>query len=330
MNRLPTRPAKRWARCLATIACTLAPVLAASQEFPSRALRIVVPFPPGGPTDLSTRAVAAEMQAVLGQTVVVENKPGAAGSLGVDMVARSAPDGYTLGISGVGPTILLAALDPKLPYKPLKDLAYVGHTGATELLFVARAGLPASSMSELLSLARAQPGKLSYATSGSGGPIHVSFELLKGIAGIDLIHVPYKGDPPALNDLLGGQVDLGLLSAPIALPHVKAGRLKPLAAAGAQRSKLFPGVPTVAEAGLAGYEASVWTLLVAPAGTPPAVLARLNSALSAALRKPELREKYEQWGMATQPMTPEQTLEFVARESARWGRVIQEAKVTRE
>lgn len=304
--------------------------LASAQDFPNRPIRIVVPFPPGGPTDVSTRLIAVEMQRVLGQTVLVDNKPGAAGALGVDAVAKSPPDGYTLGISGVGPTILLAALDPKLPYKPLKDLAFVGHTGAGELFFVARQGLPVATLPELLSLAKAKPGGLSYASAGSGGPVNVSFELLKGMAGIELLHVPYKGDPPALSDLLGGQVDLGLLSSTAALSHVKGGRLKALAAAGATRSKIFPDLPTAAESGLPGYEAGVWTLLVAPAGTPAPAIARLNAALAAALRSPGLRNKYEQMGIVPQPMSPEQTLAFVSRESAKWIKVIQDAKVTRE
>lgn len=306
--------------------------VAAQAEFPNRPVRIVVPFPPGGPTDASTRLLAEDMQATLGQPVLVENKPGAAGAIGIDFVAKAPPDGHTLGISGVGPTILLSRLDPQLPYRPLADLSYVGGTGLSELMFVVANHVPARSLQELLQLARdrARGGKpLTYASTGQGGPIHVSFEYLKMLAKVDMTHVPYKGDPQQLQDLVGGQVDVGLLSMTAALPQIKSQRIRPIASAGAVRSKLAPELPTVAESGLPGYESNVFTLLVAPTGTPKAVVDRLNAALNAALGRASVQEKYAGMGMTPLMLTPAQTREFVHRETQRWSDVIREARVTR-
>lgn len=308
------------------LACTWA----GAQDCPGKAVRIVVPFPPGGPTDVSARLLADEMRALSGQAFVVDNRPGAAGALGIDHVAKSAPDGCTLGISGVGPTVLLAALDPKLPYRPLDDLAFIGHAGFSELILVGRRDLPASNPAQLLALARQHPGRLSYASSGSGGPVHVAFELLKSMAGLFIVHIPYRGDAASVNDLLAGHVDLAMLSSAVALPHIQAGRIKPLAAAGATRSQLLPELPTLSESGLAGYEAGVWQLLVAPAATPQATLARLSQTLATALKNPVLVERFKALGMATAPMSPEQTRAFAGRERDKWLRVIQAAKVTRD
>ncbi len=319
--------AKRW-----TLACwaALYVAAAAAQECPGKAVRIVVPFPPGGPTDVSTRLLADEMRAASGQVFLVDNRPGAAGAVGIDHVAKSAPDGCTLGVSGVGPTILLAALDPKLPYRPLTDLAFIGHSGYSELILVGRRDLPASTLPELLALARRAPGRLSYASSGSGGPVHVAFELLKSMAGLYVVHIPYRGDAASVTDLLAGHVDLAMLSSAVALPHLQAGRIKALAAAGSQRSRLLPDLPTVAQSGVAGYDAGVWTLLVAPAGTPPATVERLNQALSAALKSPAVVDKFLALGLAPAPMSPQETRAFVGRESEKWHRVVREAKVTRD
>lgn len=318
-------------RRLLTLLALLSTAAAASaQDCPGKAVRIVVPFPPGGPTDVATRLLADEMRAASGQAFVVDNRPGAAGAVGIDHVAKSAPDGCTLGVSGVGPTILLPALDPKLPYRPLTDLAFVGHSGFSELILVGRRELPASNVKELLARARREPGRLTYASSGSGGPVHVAFELLKAIARVFVVHIPYRGDAASVNDLLAGHVDLAMLSSAVALPYIQTGRIKPLAAAGAQRSRLLPDLPTIAEAGLPGYEAGVWTLLVAPAATPPALVARWNQTLGVALKSPAVAERFAALGLATQPMTPEQTRAFVQRESDKWQRVIRNAGVTRD
>lgn len=246
------------------------------------------------------------------------------------MLPSRRPTAARWGISGVGPTILLAALDPKLPYQPLTDLTFVGHSGFSELILVGRRDLPVTNFAELLAHVRKQPGRLSYASSGSGGPVHVAFELMKAMAGVFIVHIPYRGDAASVNDLLAGHVDLALLSSAVALGHIQAGRIKPLAAAGAQRSRLLPELPTIAQSGLAGYEAGVWTLLVAPAGTPTAAVARLNQTLAVALTNPTVTERFAGLGLATSPMSPEQTRAFVTLESEKWQRVIRDAKVTRD
>jgi len=331
----PSKDRRRVLTALAMAGASVAlPRAAWSQaDFPNRTIRIVVPFPPGGPTDVATRLLAQEMQATLGQPVIVENRPGAAGSLGINSVAKSPPDGYTLGISGVGPTILLPLLDPKLPYRPLTDLAYVGGTALTELMFVVGNHVPASNMQELLRLAReraAQGKALTYASSGQGGPIHVSFEYLKLLAKVDMVHVPYKGDPQQMQDLVAGQVDVGLITPTVALQQVQAGRIKAIAAAGSRRSRLTPDLPTAGESGLPGYQANVFTLLVAPAGTPSAVLDKLNSALNATLNKPAVLERFTQMGMSPLVFSAPQTRDFVHQETKRWTEVIQQTKVTRD
>lgn len=332
MKSIRPLPIRRRSCVMAAASVMLALGLPAQAEgdFPTKPIRIIVPFSAGGPTDAATRLLAKEMQATLGQPVIIDNKPGAAGALGIDVVAKSPPDGYTLGISGVGPTILLAAMDPKLPYKPLTDLAFIGNTGTTELMFVVGNQVPAKNMKELLQIARDKPGKLTYASAGQGGPVHVSFEYLKTLARVDLVHVPYKGDPPALQDLMGGQVDVGLISPTVALQQIKAGRIKPIASAGTVRSKLTPDLPTASESGLPGYESNVFTLLVAPAGTPAPVVDKLSHALNAALALPSVQEQYAAMGMAPNPMTPAKTREFVQGESAKWTQVIHTAKVTRD
>lgn len=315
-------------------AAALLPQAAWSQaDFPNRPIKIIVPFPPGGPTDAATRLLAQEMQGILGQPVIVDNKPGAAGAVGIQMVAKSPADGYTLGISGVGPTILLAILDPKLPYKPLTDLSFIGGTGLTELMFVVANHVPATNMQELLKLARerAQQGKpLTYASTGQGGPIHVSFEYLKLLAKVDMVHVPYKGDAQQLQDLVSGQVDVGLITPTVALQQVQAGRIKQIAAAGARRSRLTPDLPTASESGLPGYQANVFTLLVAPAGTPAPIIEKLNVALNASLNKTQTQDKYMQMGMSPLVVSPSQSRDFVQEETKRWTDVIQRTKVTRE
>ncbi len=321
------------AAAFSTLALSVTAPTRAQSDYPTHPIKIVVPFPPGGPTDAATRLLAQEMQASLGQPVIVDNKPGAAGALGIDMVAKAPPDGYTLGISGVGPTILLSLLDPKLPYKPLTDLSFIGSTGQTELMFVVARDVPANNMQELLRLAkeRAAQGKpLTYGSTGLGGPIHVSFEYLKLLAKVDMAHIPYKGDAQQLQDLMGGQVEVALLSPTVAIAQVKAGRIKEIAAAGARRSRLTPDLPTAAESGVPGYDANVFTLLVAPAGTPPAVRDKLNSALNDALKKTAVQNRYAEMGMAPQIMTASQTRDFIVEQTKRWGDVVRQTKVTRD
>lgn len=310
---------------VAVAAFVTAPALA--QGFPSRPLKIIVAYPAGTPTDAAARLLATDMQASLGQSVVVENRPGGDGATGVEAVARSAPDGYTLGIAGAGPTILLPALDPKRPDRPITNLAVVGVATSTDLVFVARPGLPVKSLPELVGYAKANPGKVKYATAGVGGLTHVVFEYLQATAHIELAHAPYKDDAPALDDLLAGRVDIGLLPSASALPQVQSGKLMALAIAGPRRSRQWPELPTAAEGKLLGYAASLWTVLVVPAGTPAPVIQRLNAALNGALRNPALADKLAQLGMVPTPFSVGQTRDFFAAENAKWSRVITDAIV---
>ena len=295
-----------------------------AQQYPVRPLKLIIPFPPGGSTDLGGRLVAAEMSANLGQPVIVENKPGAAGTLGVDMVAKSAPDGYTMGLSGTGPTILAHLLGPKTAYA-LKDLAIVGNTGLVEFMIVARPGLPYASVREIVAAAKANPGKLSFASSGTPG--HLAIEYLSSVAGIKLLHVPYKGDAPALNDVMGSQVDLGVLTIAVSLTQVRAGKAKGIAIASESRSPLLPDLPTVAESGVPGYEASAFTMLVVPAATPVASIERLNGALNAGLRKKELQDKFLSFGLVAVPGSAQAAAEVVRLDTEKWTRVIRDAKI---
>ncbi len=308
-----------------TVAVSVAP--AAAQEFPVRPLRIVVPDASGTSTDAAARLLATAMQASLGQPVAVENKPGARGTTGIETVARSAPDGYTLGIADVATMVLLPALDPKLPYQPFRDLAVVGVATSTALVFVARSGLPVKSLPELVHDAQSRPGKVKFA-SPDGGLAQFSFKLLQARAHIKLAHAPAADDAAALEDLLAGRADVGLLPALVALPQVKSGKLTALAFAGPQRSRQWPDLPTAAEASLPGYAASQWTVLVAPAGTHPVVIQKLNAALNAALRDPALAGKLGALGMTPSPFSVGQTRDILSAENSKWSRMIKEEKLT--
>jgi tripartite-type tricarboxylate transporter receptor subunit TctC len=326
---------QRWARALPAALVLLVWLVPASQlvtgdalaqGFPNRPMKFIVPFPPGGSTDAAGRIFAAEMAATLGQPVLVENRPGASGAIGVDAIAKSAPDGYTMGLSGTGPSVLVHIMGPR-PGFTMKDLIVVGHAGLVELIVVGRPGLPYNSIREIVAVAKASPGKISYATSGSGSPPHLSFEYLNSLAGIELLHIPYKGDAPALTDLMGNQVDLAILGVPGAVVQIKAGKIKPIAMTATTRSVALPEVPTVAESGVPGYDAAPFTLFVVPAGTPAPIVERLNAALNDALRKPSVVERFATFGITPVVMTPAAATEFLQRQTEKWAKVIRDAKV---
>lgn len=298
--------------------------LAEAQNFPSRPLKMVIPFPPGGSTDVAGRLVAGEMGGFLGQTVVVDNRAGAAGTLGIEQVARSAPDGYTMGLSGTGPTILAHVLGPKPSYT-LKDLAIVGNLGLVEFIIIARPGFPQTTIRDIVTFARANPGKISFA--GSGTPAQLAIELLNSVAGIQTLHVPYKGDAPALADVMGGQADLAALTIAVSIAQIKAGKVKAIAVASEARSPLLPDVPTVAETGAPGYEASAFNMLVVPAATSPAVIERLNAAANSGLRKKDVQEKFLSFGLVATPGTAQAAAEVVRRDTEKWLKVIRDAKI---
>jgi tripartite-type tricarboxylate transporter receptor subunit TctC len=326
------------ATCLALAATAVMGLLAApaamgqggQTAFPSRTLSMVVGFAPGGGTDIAARIIAKKLGENLGHQVLVENRPGAGGNIATELVARANPDGHTILLGSVGSLAVAPHLNSRLPYNPQRDLAPISMAVVFANVLVVHPSVPANSLAEYLKLANAKPGTMAYGTSGVGGAGHLAGELLKQMAKADLVHVPYKGGGPAMSDLLGGQIPSVFASAPSAVPHVKAGKIRALATTGATRSSFFPNVPTVAEAGYAGYEASNWYAYVAPAKTPREVIERLNREFVRVLGTPEVREQLFSNGMEAQPSTSEALGNYIERELAIWGRVVKEAGIQAE
>jgi tripartite-type tricarboxylate transporter receptor subunit TctC len=298
---------------------------ASAQSFPSKPIRIVVPFPPGGTTDVLARAAAQKLSDTLGQPAVVDNRPGAAGNIGAELVAKSPPDGYTLLMGTVGTHAINPALYPKMPYDHIRDFAPVILVAGVPNVLVVNPSLPVNSVQELVAYARANPGKLNFASSGSGTSIHLSGELFKTAAGLSMTHVPYKGSAPALMDLIGGQVQLMFDNLPSALPQIKAGKLKALAVTSRERAPALPNVPTIAESGFPGFEASSWFGLLAPAGTPQPVIATINGEVAKWLASPDAKEKLLAQGANAAGGTPEDFAKHIAAETAKWQKVVKES-----
>ncbi len=292
-----------------------------AQSWPSRPIRMVVPLSPGGFADVPGRILAARLSALLGYNVFVENRPGAGGTIGADFVAKSAPDGYTLLFTGT-PHVISAWIYKKLPYDALKDFEPVALVASGPYVLVVNPQLPVHSVRELISAAKAQPGKIDYASSGNGSAQHLVSALFASMAGIELNHVPYKGSAPAMQDLLGGQVKVSFAGIPNVLPHVKAGRLRALAVSTPQRSLDLPEVPTAAEAGVPGYEATLWLNLAAPAGTPSDVVQRLYAETAKALQDAELQQSFRAAGVEASPMSPQELAAFMRAEYEKWGKVV--------
>ncbi|MBO4122988.1 tripartite tricarboxylate transporter substrate binding protein [Cupriavidus gilardii] len=301
----------------------------AAQGFPAKPVRLVVPFAAGGPADVLGRAVGDGLSKRWGQPVVVENKAGAAGTIGVDQVAKAAPDGYTLAVVPVGNIAVNPSLMPNLPYKAA-DLMPVAMLATAENVLVVHPGVPAKSLGDLLKLARQQPGKLTFASPGAGSQAHLAGELLQLDANVKLIHVPYKGVSPAMTDLVGGQVTMMFAQMSAALPYIKAGRLQALGVASARRSAVLPDVPTVAEQGFPQFEAVSWYALMAPAGTPPQVVEQLNRQTGEVLADPALKTRLATLGMEIGGGTPKQLAETIQKETARWAAVIRQRGITVE
>ena len=299
----------------------------AQSAYPSRSITMVVGFAPGGGTDTVARIVAKKVGEAVGQTVIVENKAGAGGTVAVHQVAKSAPDGYTIVLANVGSLTVAPYLIAKLPYDPLRDLAPITMAVEFPNVLVVQPSMPAKTLAEFVQLAKASPGKIGYGSSGIGGIGHLAGALLGIVADIDIVHVPYKGGGPAMQDLLGGQIPAMIATPPTALPHVKAGKIRALATTGAARAALMPDVPTVAESGFPGYEATNWYAYLAPAGTPKDVLERLQRELVQALNAPDVREQLDRQGMEAKPGTPEELAKYMERELATWGRVVKAAKI---
>ena len=292
--------------------------LAGAQTGSSKPIRLICPFPPAGAVDIASRAIAGEMSKILGQTITVENRPGAGGNIGGAEAARAAPDGLTLFMTTSGINAINPALYAKMPFDPIKDLAPVAALVSLSNVLVVHPSVKANSVADIIAMARAEPGKMNYASSGSGTSIHMSAEMFKHLAKVDILHIPYKGSAPAVTDLLGGQVMMMFDNIPSALPHIKAGKLRALAVTGAKRDPLLPDVPTVAEAGVPGYESGVWFGLTVPAGTPKEVIARLNDAAVKGTRSPEFVKRMTELGYSIIGSTPEQMAEMNKAETARW------------
>jgi tripartite-type tricarboxylate transporter receptor subunit TctC len=303
----------------------LSPVATSAQEFPSKPIRLVVPFPPGGPNDLIGRVVGQKMQEILKQQVVIDNRGGAGGALGTDVVAKAAPDGYTIAISSSGALAISMSMQEKLPYDTLKHLKPVTLVATVPELLVAATSLPAKDLKELIALARAKPGTLNYASSGPGGMPHLAGELLKVAAKVDIVHVPYKGAAPAVNDLLGQQVQMAFFDLPVLMPHVEAGKLKAIAVGSRERAPSLKNVPTTAELGYPQVVAENWYGMVAPIATPPAIIARLNQATVEALRDPGVKEKLSSQGLTLVGDTPEQFTAYIRAEIEKWAKVAKAA-----
>src|SRR5580698_9115548 len=289
-----------------------------AQEFPTRPITLIVPYTAGGGNDAMARVVADKMGIALGQQIVIENRGGAGGSIATRQVAHAMPDGYTLGLGGTGTLAIDPTLYPNVGYDPRKDFAPVGLIATSALVVVVNPDLPAHSIPEFIAFAKAQPGKINYASAGSGSGIHLGTELLAFMAGIKMTHIPYKGSAPALTDLIGGHVGLYFSSLPPAIGLVRDGKVRALAVTGPTRSKAFPDVPTVAEAALPGFEAVLHYGIVAPAGTPRPIIDKLNGALRTALADPDVQARIDTDGAEPLPSTPEQYAADIDREETKW------------
>jgi tripartite-type tricarboxylate transporter receptor subunit TctC len=291
-------------------------------QYPARPIKLVIPFPPGGPTDIAGRLAAQKLSEALGQPVVVENKPGASGTLGAETVAKSAADGYTLLLGTTGTLVSAPALFPKLAYDPVRSFAPISRITNGVFLVVVNASLGVNSLQELIGMAKATPGGLAFGSGGNGHPLHIAGEMFKAAAGVDLLHVPYKGVSPALTDLVAGRTQVIFEQPASLLPHIRAGKLKALAVAGSRRMPQLPDVPTSAEAGLPGYEVSAWFALVAPAGTPRDVIARLNAETRKALADRALQEAFVSQGIDPVSSSPEELAALIVADGAKWARAI--------
>ena len=300
---------------------------AGAQEYPSKPIRLVITYPPGGNTDLVGRALALKLGEFMGQQGVVDNRGGAGGVLGSMITAQSAPDGYTIMLGTSAGMVINPLLSRKLTYDPVRDFAPVSMVVIVPQLLVINPQLPVKNVRELIAFAKAKPGYLNAGSSGVGTPNHFGTELLKWLAGVDIVHVPYKGGAPALTDLLGGQIQMAFSSVPAVLPHIKAGRLVALGVGSAKRSPALPNIPTIAEAGVPGYEYTTWYGIFAPAKTPRTLIARLNTEIVKAMETPDIKDRFTALGGDPDPGTPEELRAYMANESAKWAKIIKAANI---
>jgi len=302
----------------------------AAQGYPIKPIRFVVPYAPGGNTDILARLLGQKLSEAWGQQVIIDNRPGAAGTVGAELVARAPADGYTLIMGSFGNIIVANSLYKNLKYDPFRDFASIALVSLPPGILVENPAVPAQNVRELIAYAKSNPGRLNYGSPGSGAWNHLFFELFNASAGIAIVHVPYKGIAPAVVDLLGGQVQLAISAFPTALPHIRSGKLRALAVTSAKRSGLMTDVPTVAESGLAGYEAAGWFGVLAPAGTPPAVVAKLNAEINRILELPEVKASLASDGAEPAGGTPAQMTESARAASAKWSKLIRELNLRTE
>ena len=310
---------------LAATACALAPLraVAQAQKFPNRPIKIIVPVPPGGGVDLLARSIGGKMADRLGVPVLIENRAGASAAIGTEALAKSPPDGYTI-MMGYTVHATNALFNPKLPYDTLKDFQPLVYVSYIPLVLVTPPALPANSVKELIALAKVKPGALSYASGGAGAGAHLSGELFRYLAKVDVTHIPYKGNGPAITDLLGGQVSMLFDTITTSIQHIRAGKMKALAVTGRKRSSLLPELPTMIEAGLPEFEVSGWYMMLAPAGIPRDVLELLNSEINIAIKDPAIGAKLASQGVEWEGGSPERANEFLRSEMTRWGKIIKE------
>ena len=312
----------------ALITCMFVSLSTWAQTYPTKSIKIIVPYSPGGGSDIAARLIANKLSAAFSKTVIVENRAGAGGNIAHDLIAKAAPDGYTIMIAGMS-LVTNAYLQEKLPYDPLKDFAPITLAVRVPNLLAVNNDVPAKSVKELIALAKAKPGTLTYASAGNGTSLHLAAELLQSMAQVELVHIPYKGSGPAEVDLISGQVEIIFDPIASALPHVKAGKMRALAITTAKRSKLLPDLPTMAEAGLAGYESAAWFGFFAPAKTPPAIVDRLNKEIVAVLKQKDIQEKLAAVGVETIG-TPAQELDALMRsDMLKWEKVFKNAAAKR-
>ena len=308
----------KWFAALALAATSAA---ASAQAYPHKTIRMIVPFPAGGPTDIIARTVGQKLTDSMGQAVVIDNRGGSGGNIGADIVAKAAPDGYTL-LMAIVSFAINPSLYSKLSFDPVKDFAPIARTGAATIIFVASPSVGAKTIKDMIALAKAKPKQYNFGSPGSGTPHHLAGELLNTTAGIELTHIPYKGAAPAIADLLGGQVNTAFVSLPAALPHVKAGKLVGLGITSPGRSAVAPDLPTFAEAGLGGYAIENWYGALAPAGTPKDVINKLNTEIVKALQLPDVKERLISQGFETRTSTPDEFAAYLKTEIVKWAGIV--------
>ncbi len=316
---------KIWTGTAAVLA-VVASVTAPAQEYPAKPVRIIIGFPPGGATDLVSRLMAPKYTGLLKQQFIVDNRPGANGVIGSDLAAKAAPDGYSIHLATVG-TLVLSPATGKVPYDPLKDFAPISQAVALQNIFIVHPTLPARTMKELIALARANPGKLNFASSGIASTGHLAGELFKSMANVNLVHVPYKGGGPAIVDLVAGHVEIFVAIISTAVPQVRAGKARALAVTGPKRAGALPDVPTVAEAALKGYEATTWYGYVVPAATPRPIVERLHKATVTVLEMADVKQVLLDQGIESAPSSPEQFAAYIKSETGKWTRIIKAAGI---